>query len=165
MKKLYLLVSIIISIACSSIYAQEKSNSCQYQGSIFTYQNKQYDVREIIPLVGSINDCKRVGKYLVLEGHINPIHGGYFIFNTETRKFDKDIVGSDLIFHNDDINTAIYIDFNQIYNYKGEAIASLPEDGLWELHYSKDGKQIIANDRENPNKKPLFFQLKINKNK
>ncbi len=160
MKKTLSIASIVILLFCTNIFAQEKSNSCQYKDTIFTYKNKQYDVREIIPLVNSIIDCRIVGKHLVLDGHINPMHGGYFIFNTETLKFDKDIVGSNLIFHSNDISTAIYIDFNKIYNYKGEQIASLPEDGLWELNYSTDGKQIIAIDRENPNKKPLYFSIK-----
>ena len=142
------------------ISAQDESEECQYSDTTLIYNNKSYDVRDEIPLINSIQSCQKVGKYFAIDGHINPRIGGYVLFNTQTLKFEKSFAGVEFIFYQDDISTLVYIDNNQIYNYQEEVVAQLPDDGLWELAFSSDGKEVVATDREETHKTPLRFALK-----
>ncbi|MBR7003182.1 MAG: hypothetical protein IKI11_11070 [Neisseriaceae bacterium] len=140
--------------------AQDKGTECQYSDTTFIYNNQSYNVRDAIALMNHIHSCQKVGKYLAIDGHINPRVGGFVLFNTQTLEFEKSFVGNEFIFYQDDISTLVYIDNNQIYNYQEEVVATLPEDGLWALTFSPDGKEVLATDRENTHKTPLRFAFK-----
>ena len=89
----------------------------------FYYKGKAYDMRELDQGINAIEHCEKVGKYIIVECHVGPHNGEYGIFNTETESFEKMIAGHSLTWHSDDITTAIYGFWNEIYNYDGELIA------------------------------------------
>ena len=89
----------------------------------FYYKGNAYDVRELDQGINAIEHCEKVGEYIVVEGHVGPHNGIYGIFNTETESFEKTITGHGLTWHSDDITTAVYGFWNEIYNYDGELIA------------------------------------------
>lgn len=94
-------------------------------GVIFTYNGKDYDLQERNPMVNSLSAETPVGSAIVVEGHIGPNAGYYGIFDTETETFVKDIEGANLTWRDDDITTAAYNLWCEIYNYDGGQLADL----------------------------------------
>ena len=97
------------------------------EGVIFTYQGKEYDLREREAGVNSLMGETQVGTFLVVEGHINPNIAYYGIFDTESETFVKDILGTHLTWREDDITTAAYDVWSDscIYGYDGQLLAQL----------------------------------------
>ena len=113
----------------------------------FTYDSKQFDLSERDSQINEITDCFQIGKYLVLEGHTGPKHNVYCVFNTDTQTFEKDIMGANLTWYNNDINTAVYSYWSQVFTYDGRCLASYELDEseyIYSLEYSEDGAQIQA---------------------
>lgn len=75
-------------------------------------------------MITAITSCTPVGSYIIVEGHAGPKHSVYSIFNTATESFETDIVGANLIFYGDDINTIVYSFWSDVYAYDGAVIAS-----------------------------------------
>lgn len=94
-------------------------------GVIFTYNGKDYDLQERNPIVNALTAETPVGNVIVVEGHIGPDAGYYGIFDTETETFVKDIEGANLTWRDDDITTAAYNLWSEIYNYDGGLLADL----------------------------------------
>lgn len=97
------------------------------EGVIFTYQGKEYALREREAGVNSLMGETQVGTFLVVEGHINPNIAYYGIFDTESETFVKDILGTHLTWREDDITTAAYDVWSDscIYGYDGQLLAQL----------------------------------------
>ena len=113
----------------------------------FTYDSKQFDLSERDSQINEITDCFQIGKYLVLEGHTGPKHNVYCVFNTDTQTFEKDIMGANLTWYNNDINTAVYSYWSQVFTYDGRCLASYElneSEYFFSLEYSEDGTQIHA---------------------
>lgn len=94
-------------------------------GVIFTYNGKDYDLQERDPMINSIMAETPVGSIIVVEGHIGPDAGYYGIFDTETEAFVKDIEGANLSWRDDDISTAAYSIWSEIYGYDGNLLKKL----------------------------------------
>jgi len=99
----------------------------------FIYDGTRYDMTERNPSINALFGPTKVGKHLVIEGHVGPYNGVYSIFNTETRTFDKDLIGCNLIWKNDDITTAVYSFWEGIYTYDGEKIADIDLEPITEF--------------------------------
>ena len=113
----------------------------------FTYDSKQFDLSERDSQINEITDCFQIGKYLVLEGHTGPKHNVYCVFNTYTQPFEKNIMGANLTWYNNDINTAVYSYWSQVFTYDGRCLASYElneSEYFFSLEYSEDGTQIHA---------------------
>lgn len=96
--------------------------------TIFRYDDIEYDLQEIAQGVNAIKWCKKVGGCVVINGHVGPNNGHYFIFNTETKAFEKILSGTNLVWHSDDVRTSVYTFWNEIYTYEGELIAKCEMD-------------------------------------
>ncbi|NLA86212.1 MAG: hypothetical protein GX847_02800, partial [Clostridiales bacterium] len=96
-----------------------------FEGTTFNVNQKSYDISERHELINAITACTPVGHYIVVEGHTGPKNAVYCIYNTETQDFEKDIIGTNLIWHDDDIRTAVYSFWNEICTYDGTVIAAL----------------------------------------
>lgn len=94
-------------------------------GVIFTYNGKDYDLQERSPSVNALMAETTVGSVIVVEGHIGPKHGYYGVFDTKTEMFVKDIEGANLTWREDDIFTAAYSVWSEIYGYDGTLLADL----------------------------------------
>ena len=112
----------------------------------FTYDSKQFDLSERDSQINEITDCFQIGKYLVLEGHTGPKHNVYCVFNTDTQTFEKDIMGANLTWYNNDINTAVYSYWSQVFTYDGRCLASYElneSEYFFSLEYSEDGHRSM----------------------
>lgn len=94
-------------------------------GVIFTYNDKDYDLQERNSMVNALMAETPVGGTIVVEGHIVPNVAYYGIFDTETETFIKDIEGANLTWRDDDISTAAYSLWSEIYDYDGGLLKEL----------------------------------------
>lgn len=116
--------------------------------SIFTYHGVDYDLAERNQSINALMGQYPVGKYIVVEGHTGPKNIIYCVFDTEAEQFIKDFAGTNLIWRGDDLTTAVYTFWSEIYDYEGRSLGSveLPEDGSFirKLAFSEDGTGLIA---------------------
>lgn len=105
----------------------DKPYSCE--GILFQYDGIEYNIRELMPPINAIMSCVPAGDRIVLEGHINPWNKMFLVFNTETKKIEKEIEATNLIWRDDDIRTAVYTFGADICTYERKVLASmdLPE--------------------------------------
>ncbi len=110
-----------------------------FEGTIFHYGEKSYDVTSRVEAISSILSAVPVGEKIVIECHVGPKNGVYCIFNTVSESFDTDIFGNHLIWHSDDITTAVYSFWSDVYTYDGKIIKSYDlagNDLIYDLAYS-----------------------------
>lgn len=116
--------------------------------SIFTYHGVDYDLADRNQSINALMGQYPVGKYIVVEGHTGPKNLIYCVFDTEAEQFIKDFAGTNLIWRGDDLTTAVYSLWSEIYDYEGRYLASveLPEDGgyIRELAFSEGGTELIV---------------------
>jgi len=105
---------------------------CSFDGILFAYRGNTFDITEFAPAVNAITGWTQVGKHIVVEGHVGPKNSVYCIFNTETESFEAEIGGVNLIWRGDDITTAVYSFWEEIYTYDGTWVASLQMDPMTE---------------------------------
>ena len=120
----------------------ESAAGWSFQGTVFTWQGKDYDLCQRRPAVNAILSCTPAGKYIVVEGHVGPKNAFYSVFNTETEEFEKDFVGVSLIWRDDDLTTAVYACGAEIRTWDDTVIGrcDLGEDGyLSSLSFTEGG--------------------------
>ena len=113
-----------------------------FQGTVFTWQGKDYDLGRRNQAVNAILSCTPAGKYIVVEGHVGPKNAVYSVFNTETGEFEKDFIGVSLIWRDDDLTTAVYACGAEIRTWDDTVIGrcDLGEDGyLSSLSFTEGG--------------------------
>ena len=117
-----------------------------YNGTKFTIDNVDIDVREFAPAANAITDCKRVGDWIIVDCHVNPNIGIYLFYDIENGLmdyFEYAIEGAGLIWQGDDISTAVYQRYNDIYDFWGNHIGTVNEGQLYDLSF-KDKNTIVA---------------------
>lgn len=115
-------------------------------GIWFTYNGKNYDLREREENVNALMGETPAGEMLVVEGHINPNTAYYGIFDTKTKAFVKDILGANLTWRDDDITTAVYTFHSGVYDYGGTLLEDLAlEEGefVYALSWLDDGRLSV----------------------
>lgn len=118
-----------------------------FAGTVFTYEDLIYDISDRVPGVNAILSCTKAGKHIVIDGHIGPKNGAYLLFNTETRQFEDEIFGSNFIWYDDDISTAVYAFWNEIYRYDGSLVGTvLMTEGsyLYGLEFAENHSKVKA---------------------
>lgn len=131
-----------LSLAGDMEETAESAAGWSFQGTIFTYKGRDYDLRDRSQAVNAILSCVPVGKYFVVESHSGPKNAFYSVFNTETEEFEKDFVGVSLIWRDDDLTTAVYAYGAEVFTYDGAVIGrcDLGEDGyICSLTFTGDG--------------------------
>ncbi len=121
------------------------STECSFEGTMFHYGEQSYDVTSRVEAITSILSAVPVGEKIVIECHVGPKNGVYCIFDTVSQSFERDIFGNHLIWHSDDITTAVYAFWSDIYTYDGTIIRSydLPENDLiYDLAYSDEHTKL-----------------------
>lgn len=116
-----------------------------FECTTFYYGEHSYDITSRVQDVNAILSTVPVGENIVIECHIGPNNGVYCVFNTVSESFEKDIFGHHLIWHSDDITTAVYAFWSDIYTYDGNIIKSynLAENELiYELAYSDNNTKL-----------------------
>ncbi len=111
-------------------------------GTTFYYNGTSYSLSEIAPAANAITNSIRVGDFIILECHVNPHIGCYEFFNIYSGDFNYEITGTNLIWKNDDLSTAVYSQYNQIYDFWGNLIGSVMEGEVYNLTFSGDNEVI-----------------------
>ena len=155
-----LLLPIFLLSACgqqqalSNTDAQELNNnvtqlsdekSFAFEGTMFYYDGQSYDVASRVEMANSILSAVPVGKKIVIECHAGPKNGVYCIYDTQSESFEADIFGNHLIWHSDDITTAVYSFWSDVYSYNGNILKSYPlseNEFISDLTFSDDHMKL-----------------------
>lgn len=105
--------------------------AASFEGTVFRYGDHDYDMSSRIQGVNSILSAVPVGEKIVVECHSGPKNGIFCIFDTKNETFDKDVIGNHLIWYNDDITTAVYSFWSEVFAYDGNVLKTydLEKDG------------------------------------
>ncbi|MBO4899163.1 MAG: hypothetical protein J5509_02630 [Lachnospiraceae bacterium] len=128
-----------------------------YDGLTFTYNGMEYDLRDWDTPANAIMDAYEVGdEWIVIEAHINPHVGCYYLFNKYSGDIERRIDGAGLISRNsNDITTSVYSSWDLVYNWKGHVIGQTDNGSeVMELGFGEDGPLVVAEDL---NGKEYFF--------
>lgn len=98
---------------------------CSFEGTIFHYNGRDYDLAEHGTGANAILSCDPVGSYLVITSHLNPDNNVYSIFDTRSETFGPDIIGCNYIVHSNDITTMVYSSGPDLFDYDGNLLVSL----------------------------------------
>lgn len=121
-------------------------------GSSFYYRVPElglieYDMTEYVTNMDIISSARAVKDKLVLECHTGPKNAVYLIFDTLSRSFEKEIIGTNLTWYGDMLASAVYSFWEGVYNYNGELIKEyeLKEDEFIRgLEFSENGRSLIV---------------------
>ena len=122
-----------------------------FDGAVFYYNNQEYNLSEIYtsPIyVDSILNCTFVGPHILVEGHVSPHANLYLIFDPQSQTFlNHQIYGANLIWHSDDISTAIYSCFGEVKNINGKVLGYVEGPGeiaayITQLAFTEDYSQV-----------------------
>ena len=91
-------------------------------------------------------DAKRVGDWIIVECHNNPNISTYLFYNIPDGAidyFEYQVEGANLIWQGDDLSTAVYQQYNQVYDIWGHLIGIVSEGELYELSF-KDKNTVTG---------------------
>lgn len=98
-------------------------------------------------VINSIIDVIPVGEKIVVECHVGPKNAVYCIFDTTSQSFESDLIGCNLIWYDNDIKTAVYSFWSDIYAYDGSVIKSYDftdNEFISDLMFSDDNTKLIV---------------------
>ena len=117
-----------------------------YDGLTFTINGMDYEITDYAAMANAIMDMYAVGDWIVVETHINPHTGAYILYNTLSADVEKTILGANLTWINDDITTAVYSNYSDVYNFKDHLIGMSEGEEIYDIKYDPDGSQITVKD-------------------
>ena len=130
------------------------SNASRFSmnGSSFYYRVPElglieYNMTEYVASMDVISSARVAKNKLVLECHTGPKNAVYLIFDTRSRSFEKEIIGTNLTWYGDMLASAVYSFWEGVYNYNGELIKEyeLKEDEFIRgLEFSENGRTLIV---------------------
>ena len=107
-------------------------------GMTFNYNNLSFDMTELVPAANVIMDYYVVGDWVILDLHVNPHFGVYEFFNMYYGDFVYEIQGANLTWKDDDLSTAVYTFYNEVYDFWGHQIGHIDEAELMGVTYKDD---------------------------
>jgi len=136
-----------------------------YDGTTFTYRGKDFDITAYAPTANAIMDAQTVGSVVVVECHINPKNSTYLIFDAVTEDFFYELDGTNLVWHSDDITTAVYAFWDEILNYEGEVIGSIRDfntvtDFVSDIEFVQNNKAVLVTCRKGDETVTEVFEIK-----
>ncbi|MCR5268942.1 MAG: hypothetical protein K6E16_10550 [Lachnospiraceae bacterium] len=109
-----------------------------YDQRMFTCNNGTFDMEDIAPAVTAIMDCTKAGDWIVVEGHVNPRRSVYALYNVQTGYFEYEITGTNLIYRNYDLSTAVYAFDNEVHDIYGHYLGSVQDGEIYSLSFKND---------------------------
>ncbi len=109
-----------------------------YDDQTFYYNNSSFALKDFAPGTNAITDCERVGDFIILQCHANPHYSDNIFFSIYSGDFVFDILGANLTYKDDDLSTAVYSVYNQIYDIWGNLIGSVQEGEVFGLTFTGD---------------------------
>lgn len=142
---LTLLLAFLLFSCGQSVDVQQEETEFSFEGTTFYYGEQSYDVTSRVEAINSILSAAPVGDKIVIECHVGPKNGVYCIFDTVSESFETELCGNHLIWNNDDLSTAVYSFWSDVYTYDGEIIKSYDlaeNEFIYDLAYSDDGTKL-----------------------
>ncbi len=102
-----------------------------YDGTKFIINGRERDIHELAPAATAIMDCIRVGDWIIVDCHVNPHIGIYEFYNINSGDFEYEIEGANLTWHGDDLSTAVYSNYNQVFDFWGHLIGWVDEGEIY----------------------------------
>ncbi len=129
-----------------SYYMGDIEPEFSYRDTTFIVDGCEIDITPYAPSATAIMDAKRVGEWIIVECHNNPNISTYLFYNIPnglTDYFEYQIEGANLIWQGDDLSTAVYQEYNDIFDIWGNWIGHIEDGELYELSF-KDKNTIAA---------------------
>lgn len=142
-----LIACVLILCAAGAFLLFGRRNDFSFTGTTFYYDGQSYDVTSCVEAIDSITSALPVGDKIVVECHAGPKNGVYCIFDTGSHAFEANIIGNNLTWRGDDITTAVYSFWSDIYSFDGAIIKSydLAEDEfISNLTLSDDNAKLLV---------------------
>ena len=118
-----------------------------YEGRSFTVNGVTIELGEDIDSpVNAITDMRQVGDWVVIDGHVNPHMGAYYLFNIYHGWISKTIWGASLTWLGDDITTAVYSSENGVYDFKDNLLGTTDGTEVYDIKYNKSGSMLEVTD-------------------
>ena len=108
---------------------------------------KSWDFAEQYPSLKGFEDIGTAGNYFVAFGSLGEKNGLYVVFNFVAGTLLKTFPGNNLIWQGDDLSTAVYSYWSDIYALNGTKLAALDlasGEEISGLAFAPDGVSIIA---------------------
>ena len=125
---------------------KKAAKNISWEGTQLNVDGKTVDLSEYGALANQILDAKQVGNWVVAKVHVNPHHSLYCLYNLDIGLVEKTITGANLTWAGDDITTAVYSDFNTVYNFKGNVIGTTDGAEVNEIRLNEDGTEAVVTD-------------------
>ncbi|MBP3468023.1 MAG: hypothetical protein J6K26_00700 [Lachnospiraceae bacterium] len=135
------------TVVLSEMKEPAKTILFSFEGTVFHYGEQVYDVASRVQGINSIIDVIPVGEKIIVECHAGPKNEVYCIFDTTSQFFENDLIGCNLIWYDNDIKTAVYSFWSDIYAYDGSVIKSydLTENEFIDnMMFSDDNTKLIV---------------------
>ncbi len=117
-----------------------------YRDTTFIVDGYEMDITPYAPAATAITDAGRVGDWIIVTCHNNPNINTYLFYNIYDGMldhFEYQTDGANLIWQGDDLSTAVYQYYNDIYDIWGHQIGHIEEGELYGLSF-KDANTIDA---------------------
>ena len=108
---------------------------------------KSWDFAEQYPSLKGFEDIGTAGNYFVAFGSLGEKNGLYVVFNFVAGTLLKTFPGNNLIWQGDDLSTAVYSYWSDVYALNGTKLAALDlasGEEISGLAFAPDGVSIIA---------------------
>lgn len=108
---------------------------------------KSWDFAEQYPSLKGFEDIGTAGNYFVAFGSLGEKNDLYVVFNFVAGTLLKTFPGNNLIWQGDDLSTAVYSYWSDVYALNGTKLAALElasGEGISGLAFAPDGVSIIA---------------------
>lgn len=118
-----------------------------FEGTVFHYGGHDYDTTSRVREVNCVLSTVPVGEKIVVACHSGPKNGIYCIFDTKNETFEQDITGNHLIWHSDDITTAVYSFWSEVRAYDGSVLKTYDlkkDDSIEDLAFSDDFLELYV---------------------
>ena len=120
-----------------------------FTGTKFTINGSEMDIQDFAGGANAIMDCTRVGDWIIVDCHVNPHVGLYEFYNLNSGSFQYEIEGTNLTWHGDDLSTAVYSKYNQVFDFWGHLIGWVDEGEIYGLRWSDEetiGAECLITD-------------------
>lgn len=112
-----------------------------------SFGKKSWDFAGQYPSLSGFEGSETVGNYLVVTGRLGKKNDLYVVFNAIDGTLLKTFPGNNLIWQGDDLSTAVYSYWSDIYALNGTKLAALElasGEEISGLAFAPDGVSIIA---------------------
>lgn len=112
-----------------------------------SFGKKSWDFAGQYPSLSGFEGSETVGNYLVVTGRLGKKNDLYVVFNAIDGTLLKTFPGNNLIWQGDDLSTAVYSNWSDVYALNGTKLAALDlasGEEISGLAFAPDGVSIIA---------------------